>query len=1088
MASSSNSSTIGNIQNLMPIFYGENYEYWSVQMKTLFISQDLWDIVEDGYEEQEISKAGKETQEKQQTYKENKKKDAKALFLIQQGVSKNLFPRLLPATTSKQAWEILKIEFKGSEKVISIKLQSLWREFDNLLMKDSESIQVFFTKVSGIVNQIKCYGDTIPDRKIVEKTLRSLPPKYDHVAAAIEESKDLSTLSVHELIGSLEAHEKKNQQIHRTICGASFPVQGGNSFNNQQQGSSLNHQEGSNSSNNQQGSSNSNNQNGRSSIQCYVCNKYGHKSADCRYKCTRCRIPNHSQRDCRYQKNNEANFTENNDSQEQLFYTCFSSHKDSQDVWYVDSGCSNHMTGNKQCFVKLEEKVNSQVKLGDGKLHNVEGKGIISVQTKGGIPKLVYDVLYVPNLAQNLLSVGQLLQRGFLVKFEDDYCVISDKKNNTLVAKIKMTANKVFPLLMTSKENLALEAEKVDGSLLWHLRYGHLNQRSLQLLHQKSMVVGLPSIHSEKEICEGCIFGKFHRLPFSQSSWRAKAPLELVHADICGPTRTPSFNNKRYFILFVDDFSRMMWVYFLEQKSEAFSVFKQFKAFGENESGHNLKVLRTDRGGEFTSNEFSEYCKSNGIKRELTARYTPQQNGVAERRNRTIVEMARSMVKAKSLPNTFWAEAIHTAVFILNRSPTKAVKDKTPFEAWHRFKPKVDFFKIFGCTEEVYVEQPQGYVEKGREDKVYRLRKALYGLKQAPRAWNNKIDHYFQQNGFTRSLSEPSLYLKKEGTHDFLILCLYVDDLIYTSTNPRMAEVFKKNMMKEYEMTDLGTMRYFLGIQVQQSDEGIFISQGKYAENLLKKFNMLKSKPMDTPMAINLKLTSNDGAPKFDASIYKSVVGSLIYLTNTRPDIVHAVSVVSRFMSDPSNHHFAAVKRILRYIQGTKGYGIRYTQEKKAHLVGYTDSDWAGAIDDRKSTSGHVFFLGSKVISWSSKKQSTVALSTTEAEYISATSAACEAVWIRRILADLRQEQNTPTKLYCDNMSTIAMTKNPVFHSRSKHIELRHHFIRKLVEDGEIELKFCGTDEQIADVFTKALPREKFYYFRERLNVAGQMH
>ncbi|KAI5345643.1 hypothetical protein L3X38_013520 [Prunus dulcis] len=218
MASSSNSSTIGNIQNLMPIFYGENYEYWSVQMKSLFISQDLWDIVEDGYEEQETSKAGKETQEKQQTYKENKKKDAKALFLIQHGVSKNLFPRLLPATTSKQAWEILKIEFKGSEKVISIKLQSLWQEFDNLLMKDSESIQVFFTKVSGIVNQIKCYGDTIPDKKIVEKTLRSLPPKYDHVAAAIEESKDLSTLSLHELIGSLEAHEKRiNRSTEQSV-------------------------------------------------------------------------------------------------------------------------------------------------------------------------------------------------------------------------------------------------------------------------------------------------------------------------------------------------------------------------------------------------------------------------------------------------------------------------------------------------------------------------------------------------------------------------------------------------------------------------------------------------------------------------------------------------------------------------------------------------------------------------------------------------------------------------------------------------------------------------------------------------------
>ncbi|CAL8169319.1 unnamed protein product [Prunus armeniaca] len=216
-----------------------------------------------------------------------------------------------------------------------------------------------------------------------------------------------------------------------------------------------------------------------------------------------------------------------------------------------------------------------------------------------------------------------------------------------------MMANKVFPLIMTSKENYVLKAENVEESHLWHMRYGHLNQRSLQLLHQKDMVVGLPSIQSEKAICEGCIFGKFHRLPFSQSTWKSRAPFELVHANTCGPTRTPSFNGKKYFLLFVDDYSRMMCVYFLEQKSEAFSFFKQFKAYGEKQSGYNLKTLRTDRGGEFTSNEFSEFCKSNGIKRELTASYTPQQNGVAERRNRTIVEMARSMLKAKGLPNVF---------------------------------------------------------------------------------------------------------------------------------------------------------------------------------------------------------------------------------------------------------------------------------------------------------------------------------------------------------------------------------------------------------------------------------------------------
>ncbi|CAL2278753.1 unnamed protein product [Prunus armeniaca] len=251
MASSSNSSTIGNIQNLMPIFDGENYEYWSLQMKTLFISQDLWDLVEDGYEEQEKTSMGKATPELQQALKENRKRDAKALFLIQQGVSKNLFPRLLSATTSKNAWEILKIEFQGSQKVISIKLQSLWRE---------------------------SYGDTIPDKKIVEKTLRSLPPKFYHVVAAIEESKDLAALVLHELIGSLEAHEKRiNRSTDQSLEQAfqskldlkeKEDKQKGESQKSQNRKSKgeshwrKNYNKGNYNNNNQQGRSHQNNQNG----------------------------------------------------------------------------------------------------------------------------------------------------------------------------------------------------------------------------------------------------------------------------------------------------------------------------------------------------------------------------------------------------------------------------------------------------------------------------------------------------------------------------------------------------------------------------------------------------------------------------------------------------------------------------------------------------------------------------------------------------------------------------------------------------------------------------------------------------------
>nr|CAD1820646.1 unnamed protein product [Ananas comosus var. bracteatus] len=364
-------------------------------------------------------------------------------------------------------------------------------------------------------------------------------------------------------------------------------------------------------------------------------------------------------------------------------------HQESQETWYLDSGCSNHMTGNRDFFVDLHQDSSSQVKLGNGKLQQIGGEGVIAVYTKGGMKRLIHDVLYVPGLTQNLLSVGQLLQNGYTVIFEKGECKIFDKDKKALVANIKMTPNKVFPLNMPTKQNIALKSEKVDESYLWHLRYGHLNLKGLHLLKEKNMVLGLPSINKVDKICEGCVYGKLHRLPFPKTSWRAKAPLELIHADICGPTRTPSFNQKRYFLLFVDDYTRMMWIYFLEQKSEAFSIFIQFKAYVEKQSGHQIKILRTDRGGEFTSHSFNNYCKENGIKRQLTVRHTPQQNGVAERKNRTIVEMARSMMKGKGLPNQFWAEAVNTTVFILNRSPTKAVQNKTPYEAWHGQKPQV---------------------------------------------------------------------------------------------------------------------------------------------------------------------------------------------------------------------------------------------------------------------------------------------------------------------------------------------------------------------------------------------------------------
>ena len=266
------------------------------------------------------------------------------------------------------------------------------------------------------------------------------------------------------------------------------------------------------------------------------------------------------------------------------------------------------------------------------------------------------------------------------------------------------------------------------------------------------------------------------------------------------------------------------------------------------------------------------------------------------------------------------------------------------------------------------------------------------------------------------------------------------------------------------------------------------MSQKKYASDLLGKLGMHDCNPMKTPMNTNQKFNLNDGEEKVDVGDYRSLVGSLLYLTNSRPDIMYATSLLSRFMQSPSKLHYGAAKRVLRYVKGTCSYGLLYTNANNLKLCGFSDSDWAGSLDDRRSTTGYVFNLGSGAIAWSSKKQPSTALSSSEAEYTAVTSTACQAVWLRRILEDMKQHQPEATIIHCDNQSTIAMTKNPMYHNRTRHIDTRHHFIRELVSKGSIKILYCATNEQLADIFTKPVPSDKFFYFRELLGVVNIMH
>jgi hypothetical protein len=313
-----------------------------------------------------------------------------------------------------------------------------------------------------------------------------------------------------------------------------------------------------------------------------------------------------------------------------------------------------------------------------------------------------------------------------------------------------------------------------------------------------------------------------------------------------------------------------------------------------------------------------------------------------------------------------------------------------------------------------------------------------------------------------------------------------VDDLIFTGCDVSMCMEFKRSMMIEFDMSDLGRMRHFLGMEVLQNSNGIFICQRRYAREVLARFEMENSNSVKNPIVPGTKLSKDEGGNKVDATLFKQMVGSLMYLTITRPDLMYGVSLISRYMSRPTMSHWLAAKRILRYLKGTTELGIFYTKnEGCSKLLAFTDSAYAGDLDDRRSTSGYVFMIGSGAVSWSSKKQPVVTLSTTEAEYIAAALCACQCIWLKRILRKIGVEQDEGTIIQCDSSSAIQLAKNPVFHGKSKHIHVRFHFLRDLVNEGVVELKYCNSQEQVADLMTKPLKLEQFEKLRGMLGMVS---
>ena len=382
--------------------------------------------------------------------------------------------------------------------------------------------------------------------------------------------------------------------------------------------------------------------------------------------------------------------------------------------------------------------------------------------------------------------------------------------------------------------------------------------------------------------------------------------------------------------------------------------------------------------------------------------------------------------------------------------------------------------------EEIYMKQPQGFVSPDGRDLVLKLNKSIYGLKQSPRNWYNTLsDFLIKQDGFHQLRTDPGAFIStdKDGGINCILL-VYVDDMIIACKRNDQLTSLKQRIGAKFDIKDLQECAWLLGVAVEQGSDSITIHQKKFITELTERYNMANAAPAWSPSAVS-QASATDSQPLEDYTVYQSLVGSLLYvMIATRPDIAESVSRLCRHMAAPTAAHWKAAKRVLAYLSHTSTHGITF---RRGPLVpsGSTDADWAGDVGSRNSTTGYVFQINGACISWKSQLQKSVALSTAEAEYMALAAAAQDAIYLRQLLTEMGVPQHAPTVIGEDNQACIAMATNAVTSSRAKHIDIRYHFMRDLINSGEIILKYVPTSDMIADMLTKALSQDVFTHLRK---------
>ncbi|KAK9054019.1 hypothetical protein SSX86_025095 [Deinandra increscens subsp. villosa] len=702
-------------RRLCPILTSTNYSIWAVKLKAIFNVHGLWEVVEPA----------------EGAAVDSDKNNAAIVYLFQ-ALPEDLILQIAHLTSAKEVWNSVKTRYVGVERVKKARLQTLKTEYNSLRMRDSDSIDVYAAKLSSIASRSAELGETISDATLVKKLMESVPEDFVQIVASMEQFLDLETTVFQEAVGRLKAYEErigrkkkiegtKDDQVMLTYAewqARSKENKGRNKWEktgikvdetnkNSRKGSSTNKKF-------KEAKGNSRPKKDKSQIKCFKCDNFGHYASECAKK----KISD--------QEVNVMNDSDDDpallmvwaeETKEQVLlhearvvpssFTDHSSKEEAEEVeWYLDNGASNHMTYNVSLFSSLNTNIVGKVKFGDGSSIEVKGKGSVVLRGKHVDQRTLTNVYYLPKLKSNIISLGQLAERGCEVRILDEYLWLYDRLGK-LILKVRRAHNRLYKVTLSAGSEMCFQTRLEGETGRWQSRLGHANFHTLENVTHKDLVIGVPRLKYEAHICDICLAGKQVRDSFPKESlYGAKHPLELVSMDLCGPITPETKSGIRYFMLILDDYSRYMWVYFLRSKDDAFDTFKKFRSQVESQLDHKIKSLRSDRGGEFTSSKFKEYCELNGISRMLTTPYSPQQNGAVERRNRTVMNMTRCILKEMNMPHVYWAEGVRHFVYILNRLPTKPLKDTTHI-ALRGKKPDLQYLRIFGCVGHVKILGPE---------------------------------------------------------------------------------------------------------------------------------------------------------------------------------------------------------------------------------------------------------------------------------------------------------------------------------------------------------------------------------------------